>query len=280
MIRTDVRHLTTALVAVGMLSVGCGDMAAKKSAVPTWEQFLASTYKEPGGVYVTDGDISFGTTEQLRAYYDAAVNPPEMQELHQGLAVMTSGGKDDVWSATDRKNLTYCVSKATFGERYAQVVQAMADATDAWEAVADVDFKHVAELDGNCTAATNVIFDVNAAPEEAQYLARAFFPSSPRAEKNVLVHSSSFTQKAPLTATGVLRHELGHTIGFRHEHARWEAWLRGSFTCIEPPSGVRGVTAYDSASVMHYPQCRGTGDWSLVLTDLDKQGAAKLYPKK
>ena len=28
---------------------------------------------------------------------------------------------------------------------------------------------------------------------------------------------------------------------------------------------------------MHYPQCNGKGDWSLVLTDKDKNGVACLY---
>lgn len=29
---------------------------------------------------------------------------------------------------------------------------------------------------------------------------------------------------------------------------------------------------------MHYPQCNGTGDWSLILTDIDKEGVAFFYP--
>jgi serralysin len=38
------------------------------------------------------------------------------------------------------------------------------------------------------------------------------------------------------------------------------------------------LTTYDSASVMHYPQCNGTQTGDLVLTNLDRSGAAALYP--
>jgi serine protease len=39
---------------------------------------------------------------------------------------------------------------------------------------------------------------------------------------------------------------------------------------IMPPS-------YDPFSVMHYPQCKGRGDWSLRLTTNDKNGVACIY---
>jgi hypothetical protein len=105
-----------------------------------------------------------------------------------------------------------------------------------------------------------------------QYLARAFFPSSSRRSREVLISTSSFGNIAPWTLTGVLRHELGHTIGFRHEHTRPE-----SGTCFED-NNWRALTAYDASSVMHYPQCNGTQTGDLVLTNLDKQGATALYP--
>ena len=88
----------------------------------------------------------------------------------------------------------------------------------------------------------------------------------------MLIATDSFGNIAPWTLTGVLRHELGHTIGFRHEHTRPE-----SGTCFED-NNWRALTAYDSSSVMHYPQCNGTQNGDLVLTNLDKSGAHSLYP--
>jgi hypothetical protein len=86
------------------------------------------------------------------------------------------------------------------------------------------------------------------------------------------VASDSFGNIAPWTLQGILRHELGHTLGFRHEHTRPEAG-----TCFED-TAWRALTAYDASSVMHYPQCNGTQTGDLVLTDLDRQGATALYP--
>ena len=70
----------------------------------------------------------------------------------------------------------------------------------------------------------------------------------------------------------MLRHELGHTIGFRHEHTRPE-----SGTCFED-NNWRPLTGYDSKSVMHYPQCNGTQDGDLSLTATERAGANSVYP--
>ena len=79
---------------------------------------------------------------------------------------------------------------------------------------------------------------------------------------------------AVFTLTGVLRHELGHILGFRHEHTRDQAQAPH---CFED-SNFRPATEYDAASVMHYPHCNGEGNWSFELTQLDKRGAAFFYP--
>jgi hypothetical protein len=67
-----------------------------------------------------------------------------------------------------------------------------------------------------------------------------------------------------------MAHELGHVLGFRHEHTRPEA-----AACFEDDN-YRPLTPYDSASVMHYPQCNGTSE-ALAFTAIDAQGIAALY---
>jgi len=231
----------------------------------TWEQFrdTKAFHEKDTGVWIADGDTTFADEKLLREFYDNNV-------MQGQLIVNRIGTADDVWDAVTRKNLTYCVSD-TFGTRKAAVVQAMAAASAEWMAVADIKFIYDSSKDSNCTASTAVVFDVNPVNVNGQYIARSFFPSTARSTRNVLIDNSAFTSSGDPTLTGVLRHELGHTIGFRHEHTRPEAG-----TCFED-NNWRALTPYDQASVMHYPQCNGISSWALVLTTLDKQGATLLY---
>ena len=231
----------------------------------TFEEFEATTYKEPweGGVYIVDGDTPVADRKALRELW-------EQRFSGSALIVHHPGGLDARWNETEKHQLTYCVSDS-FGSHKAEVVAAMAAATDqGWETFADVDFIHVEAQDASCTASnTNVVFDVR--PVSGQpYLARAFFPNQSRSTRNILIDSTAYNTVWSLA--NILGHETGHTLGFRHEHTRPEAG-----TCFED-NNWRALTPYDSDSVMHYPQCNGTQDGDLVLTSLDRQGAASLYP--
>jgi hypothetical protein len=270
----------TSLFALLILAA-CGGSSAPGSssnAAPlTFEQFKAQAYREPDtGVYIVDGDTALESEKQLRAFYEkhsaewaAGVDPgSDLETTSAPLIVNLANGGDDRWGYTQQQNLTYCVS-TTFGTNYAAVVSALAQAGAAWNG--DVHFQHLADQDGSCgPASTTVIFDVR--PISGQpYIARSFFPSTGRSNRNVLIDSSAFGNIAPWTLPGVLRHELGHTLGFRHEHTRPE-----SGTCFED-NNWRALTNYDSASVMHYPQCNGTNRGDLVLTDRDLTGLQILY---
>jgi hypothetical protein len=230
----------------------------------SFSEFMNLVYQEPDtGIYIVDGDVPIYTHDELVKFYETNVR-------EGALIVYNVSGTDIKWNDSQKLNITYCVS-TSFGSRYAEVVQAMDSATGAWESAANVNFVHLGAQDSSCTARNNnVVFDVRPV-SSGQYLARAFFPNSSRRNRNILVDNTAFLYGNAPSVTGVLRHELGHTIGFRHEHTRPEAG-----TCFED-NQWRVLTPYDSDSVMHYPQCNGTGNWSLTLTNSDKSGAASLY---
>ncbi|AGC47060.1 hypothetical protein MYSTI_05784 [Myxococcus stipitatus DSM 14675] len=269
----DLRSMAV-LAGVSLLGSACGGSEAsapdKDVTGMTYEEFRKVTFQEPeSGVFIAFGDQAYESEELLREAFEQANSGLGTQR--GALAVYYSGGQDVKWSASAALNITYCVS-SKFGNNYSKVVSAMNTATGAWEGAGRINFIHVSAQDSNCTARNNnVVFDVSPVNVNGQYLARAFFPNSSRRSRNVLIDNSSFSSGAP-GLDGILRHELGHTLGFRHEHTRPEAGV-----CFED-NQWRGLTPYDSGSVMHYPQCNGTNTWNLTLTNLDKQGAGILYP--
>jgi serine protease len=272
------KHGSIAAVLGLIFLSGCAADAQNDGSPVSWEEFVALAHSDPETeVYVVDGDEPVYSLVELRAYYDRWVAPPvfdanDVGSITQPLIVNRVNGADDRWSVTAAVNITFCVSSASFGSRYAAVVTAMETASSAWEGAASVNFVHSTAQDGNCTRTNaSVVFDVRQVTRQP-FLARSFFPSSTRRNRELLIDSSSFGTITPYTLAGIVRHELGHTLGFRHEHTRPEA----GGVCFEDNSW-RALTTYDSASVMHYPQCNGTNRGDLLLTARDRQGAAALY---
>ena len=187
-------------------------------------------------------------------------NQPRRQ--HRAAAPTTSGAASQVG------NLTYCVSD-DFGSLKSTVVDAMAGGASLWEGSSSaIDFVYDSSQDANCTTSNDAVLFPVEPIETDEYIARAFFPSSADFEMNILVDDSLTTSGWP--PSNILGHELGHTLGFRHEHTRPEAG-----TCFED-NNWRPLTPYDSASIMHYPQCNGTSP-DLSFSALDGQGVASIY---
>ena len=259
-----------------LLAGACADA---DSDTLTFEEFKAQAYyEEDTGLYIINGDEPAMNVEELQAMYQGYLESSDTDGIgssqHESIVHMANGQRA-VWSASQALNLTYCIKSGTnkggFGSRHAAVAQALSSAASAWEGAGRINFVHVPSLDANCSNKSNVVFNVRQVCT-GQYLASAFFPNYPRRSREVKVDCTSFGNIDPWSLAGVMRHELGHTIGLRHEHTRPE-----SGTCFED-NNWQALTAYDSESVMHYPQCNGTQDGDLVLTNLDRAGASALYP--
>ncbi len=257
---------------------GKADNWGDTSETISFEEFRDRVYCEPDtDICITEGDLPIpGGEEGLRDFYDARVGGDS------ALTVRHAEGVDTRWTRAERLDLTYCVDDA-FGERKGEVIEAMSAAAGAWEEHGHLKFRYVPEADGDCEFESDaVIFPVTTAPQDATYFARAFFPDYDNQDRQVRINlpamddslSGSGELAENLTMEGVLRHELGHVLGFRHEHTRPETNYQWCFEDEE----YRPVTEYDSRSVMHYPQCNGDGDWSLELTEIDRQGTEFFYP--
>mgnify|MGYP002737414933 CR=1 FL=1 len=266
------RTLALAATAAAALAIGAVLPAAAASTpdegsdVPSFQEFAADTFRDVDGSYIVNGDEVISGKKDLRSFYDQLVGP---DTLTDGLIVNTVGGADDKWSSSKISNLTYCVS-TKFGTRHADVVNAMQSGAALWEqASSKVNFVYVPSSDSKCTTRNNaIVFSVEPVAT-TQYIARAFFPSTPDRQQNVLIDDSIWSSGS-WTPTNIIGHELGHVLGFRHEHTRPE-----SGTCFED-NNWRPLTPYDSSSIMHYPQCNGSSA-DLSMTSTDRAGVVALY---
>ena len=261
-----------ALGSVAALGLGLAapSIAAPESGttVPTYQEFKASTFRDVDNQYIVNGDEPAANDGALRQFYKRMMGPKKTSE--DGLIVNRVNGQDDKWSASQALNLTYCVSDK-FGTSKANVVNAMNQGVALWEgATSKVNFTYVPAQDASCTTRNNsVLFSVEPT-NTTQYIARAFFPSTADRSRNILVNAVSMQNSGNWEPGDILGHELGHTLGFRHEHTRPEAG-----TCFED-NNWRPLTPYDSVSIMHYPQCNG-GSSDLEFSSLDRQGVQALY---
>ena len=192
---------------------------------------------------------------------------------NRGLVANTSNGKITKWPPGT--TLTYRVVRSTFdrSSRYDTVVKNLKLAAADWERTCGIRFEHKANLDQKAgTAPAGAKFAVQMAESDGKWLALAFYPNA-KAERRLLLISPGYFRTA-YNKVGLLRHELGHVLGFRHEHIRSGALPNcpqdtGLFTTDD-------LTRYDPTSVMHY-FCGGVGSKKLEISTLDKQGAQLVY---
>ncbi len=267
----DTRRATVAIVAA--IAAGLAATAAAfatTSEAPTFKEFADTSFRDADGQYVVNGDEVIGNDGDLKKFYNQMLgNKRTGKTLEGGLIVNTVSGRDDKWSASQALNLSYCVS-TKFGTRHSDVVNAMNGGAGLWEAATTkINFVYVPSQDGSCnTRNNNILFSVEPV-QTTQYIARAFFPSTAKRSRNVLIDDSIWSSGS-WEPVDILAHELGHTLGFRHEHTRPE-----SGTCFED-NNWRALTPYDDQSIMHYPQCNGGSD-DLEFQASDAAGARALY---
>lgn len=169
--------------------------------------------------------------------------------------------------------LTYAVLEPTFVTEglYEAIKREIAQAAREWEQVCGVKFQHLTDLDGGVDPnGPKPVFTVQEF-QRPDYYALAFLPNYPIAERILFVDACYLS--ADHDRVGILRHELGHVLGFRHEHIRTAD--RGGYGREEHEDLTAPITDYDSESVMHYPPPHERSDFKL--SEFDRRGAVYLY---
>jgi len=221
--------------------------------------------------YIVEGDMLLNEYRYFQ-YKLKAIESKNRGEEGK-LVSEVKNGKIVRWP--EHYTIQYCISKNSFEtpEMYNEVKENMRKATKEWEETCNVKFLYDEQKDaGNMVIPTdNITFVVLGYDSDNRFIASAFFPYYPVNERKILIDPSYFT--SDFDKIGVLRHELGHVLGFRHEHIRSEAPL----ACQgESTNGTVNNTEYDPKSVMHY-FCGGMGTIELKITDVDRLGAQKNY---
>jgi hypothetical protein len=223
---------------------------------------------------VAEGDLLLDPDEhQLYLQRDQAPRGTAPLEAGESrLLGISQEGKQVRWAPGTV--LSYCVLRNTFprDEWYQETVRNMRAACQAWEQTCGILFSHEEQLDNQeGVRPAGVIFPVRYISANGAFLAASFFPNDPKERRRLLIDPSYFS--TTYDHNGVLRHELGHVLGFRHEHIRSGA---PAVCPHESLSETVDLTAYDPQSCMHY-FCGGVGSKTLQITKLDREGAQRLY---
>ncbi len=208
-----------------------------------------------------------------------AAQPPNLE----GLVAATINGKPMRWELP--AVLTWAIDEDSFSsdpDALAMAKTICTKATADWNTAAkETGIDNVVAFKKKKTKPLfKFVFDPNSDPN---LYAVAFFPNDPASKRVVNIGPTTFVEPNDFDPVGVIRHELGHVLGFRHEHIRapaqqgmtpaqksqMEKWVTGGI-------GGAALTDYDSQSVMHYP-LNGRGTLDFKLTDNDKAGFKKLY---
>lgn len=227
------------------------------------------TAGEPPGrtYYVLEGDLLL-TKSQIRDTFRRYRNEPRPVAPTGELKAMAQNGNLVFWPVGHR-HLTYVIDSLSFTPSERETIAAnLRAAARSWEdACADCDLRFTEVAVGG----SEPTFRVVKTSDLGGLVALSFFPNDPT-DMRLLRIAPVYFQLGPgnFNPVGVLRHELGHVLGYRHEQ------IDNVPGCVNEDGNWRTLTVYDPKSVMHY-FCGGAGTKALDLTTCDQMGHREFY---
>ena len=205
------------------------------------------------------------------------------------------------WGESRKLELSYCINgmpgeDAENEAAYHKMIRALNSTMAEWERVSGANFVHVVEDDrpdaalfvieqggvqiarADCVAGTKAYFGVLSLQNAPQGVTNAV----PQAWNDPVLEPiggnlvrTILLQNGPIAGFGddqlllVLRHELGHMMGFAHEEVNHPGSMGNG--CSDPDP--RPLVPVDPASVMTTPGCTGLSDDAAHLTHHDRLSA-------
>jgi hypothetical protein len=222
--------------------------------------------------YVVEGDLLLNEYEYFQYKLSSIMKMDSTTEVNALVGEIRDG---QIVRWPENHLIKYCIARNSFSSlnSYQEVRENLKAATKEWEKTCNVKFVYEEAKDqaNILTPTDDLTFVAMGYNSNGRFIASAFFPYEPANKRRILIDPTYFT--TGFDKVGVLRHELGHTIGFRHEHIRGDA----PKVCQgEDLTGTISLTGYDPKSVMHY-FCGGMGSIKLEITDVDREGSQSVY---
>jgi serralysin len=247
--------------------------------IPSYEEFRESVRTIIRGreVFVLEGDMLMSTDAQLRAYYEETYLRPSQKSIVNGKIVGLDPLPVTGWDLRlNPEAIRYCFA-AGWGQWMGVYTAPPIEPTRstiqagmrAWEGVANVRFVYRSDLDGNAcsTSSGNPGVDFVVQHYQSPNTAKGPFPSNDWEDQDLLVPTSGITNSA------LAMHELGHVLGFRHEHTH-----SGASPRCEESGPYFQLTGFDTLSIMKYADCTSSQNiGNSSLSELDGIGARVVY---
>jgi hypothetical protein len=233
------------------------------------------TLPQVDGYYVVEGDILLNQEEVFEYLVSRSVGKRPLFDTAE-LLVNISGGRED-FHGRKTSSISYAIDQASFPSAalYELTVQNMNQAANDWAAACtDCHIRFVYMPDDDQSPSTDrEDFVVRFHDSKGSYLAHAYFPHENKQRHTLEIDPLYFAPtRGSSDQIGILRHQLGHVLGYRHSRS---TQVNGCY--FSSNKWVRFSQPYPgNDSVMEY-FCTSTDGLNLRISKPDQTGHRQLY---